>query len=51
MDAHAVVTQLAPALARVVASYERDQNLREDLLQEVFVAVITSSLWVKPGSL
>jgi RNA polymerase sigma-70 factor (ECF subfamily) len=42
MDAHAVVIQLAPALARVVASYERDQNLREDLLQEVFVAVIAS---------
>lgn len=42
MDAHTVITQFAPALARVVASYERDRALRDDLLQEVFVAVITS---------
>jgi RNA polymerase sigma factor (sigma-70 family) len=42
MDAHAVVTQFAPALARVVASYERDRSLRGDLLQEVFIAVISS---------
>jgi RNA polymerase sigma-70 factor (ECF subfamily) len=42
MDVHEVVTQFAPALARVVASYERDRALRDDLLQEVFIAVITS---------
>lgn len=42
MDARTVVTQFAPALARVVASYERNRALRDDLLQEVFVAVITS---------
>ena len=42
MDAHTVVTQFAPALARVVASYERNRALRDDLLQEVFIAVITS---------
>lgn len=42
MDAHAVVTEFAPALARVVASYERDRALRDDLLQEVFMAVISS---------
>jgi RNA polymerase sigma factor (sigma-70 family) len=42
MDAHTVVTQFAPTLARVVASYERDRALRDDLLQEVFIAVISS---------
>jgi RNA polymerase sigma-70 factor (ECF subfamily) len=42
MDAHAVVTQFAPALARVVASYERDRALRDELLQEVLMAVVSS---------
>lgn len=42
MDVEAVISQLAPALARVVASYERDRTLRDDLLQEVFVAVMTA---------
>jgi RNA polymerase sigma-70 factor (ECF subfamily) len=42
MDAVTVITQFAPALARVVASYERDRALRDDLLQEVFIAVISS---------
>jgi len=42
MDAHEVLTQFAPALARVVASYERDQALQEELLQEVFMAVVSS---------
>jgi len=42
MDVHEVVTHFAPALARVVASYERDRTLRDDLLQEVFIAVITA---------
>jgi RNA polymerase sigma-70 factor (ECF subfamily) len=42
VDAHAVVTQFAPALARIAASYERDRALREELLQEVFMAIICS---------
>lgn len=42
MDVDKVITQFAPALARVVASYERDRALRDDLLQEVLLAVITS---------
>jgi RNA polymerase sigma factor (sigma-70 family) len=42
MDPQSVLTQFAPALARVVASYERDRTLRDELLQEVFMAVLTS---------
>ena len=42
MDAHSVVTRFAPALARIVASYERDRTLRDELLQEVFMSVFTS---------
>ena len=42
MDAHSVVTQFAPALARIAASYERDPALRDELLQEVFMAVLNS---------
>jgi RNA polymerase sigma-70 factor (ECF subfamily) len=39
-DAHEVVTRFAPALARVVASYERDRALRDELLQEVLMAIV-----------
>jgi len=42
MDAQAVIVQFEPALARVVASYERDRALQDDLLQEVLMAVVTS---------
>lgn len=42
MDPHSVMTRFAPALARIVASYERDRALRDELLQEVFMAVLTS---------
>lgn len=42
MDAVSVIVQFEPALARVVASYERDRALQDDLLQEVLMAVITS---------
>lgn len=42
MDPHSVVTRFAPALARIVASYERDRALRDELLQEVFMAVLNS---------
>ena len=42
MDAQAVLTQFSPALARVVASYERDRALRDELLQEVLMAILSS---------
>jgi RNA polymerase sigma factor (sigma-70 family) len=52
MDAHAVVTEFAPALARIVASYERDRSIRDDLLQEVFMAVVTAlPRLAEPGKL
>jgi RNA polymerase sigma-70 factor (ECF subfamily) len=37
-----VVTRFAPALARIVATYERDPALRDELLQEVFMAILIS---------
>lgn len=42
LDAHEVVKEFAPALARIAASYERDPALRDELLQEVLLAVIAS---------
>ena len=42
MDIHAVITQFAPALARVVASYERDHALQDELLQDVLMAILSS---------
>jgi RNA polymerase sigma factor (sigma-70 family) len=42
LDAHETVTRFAPALARIVSSYERDTALRDELLQEVLIAVVTS---------
>src|ERR1044071_2473455 len=40
LDAQEVVTRFAPALARVVATYERDRALRDELLQEVLMAIV-----------
>lgn len=40
LDPQEVVTRFAPALARVVATYERDRALRDELLQEVLMAVV-----------
>src|SRR4051812_28700375 len=40
LDAQEVIVRFAPALARVVASYERDRALRDELLQEVLMAVV-----------
>jgi RNA polymerase sigma factor (sigma-70 family) len=39
MGADEVVEEFGPALARIAASYERNPALREDLLQEMFLAV------------
>jgi RNA polymerase sigma factor (sigma-70 family) len=41
-DAQRVLTEFTPALARLVASYERDPALREELLQEVLMAIVVS---------
>lgn len=42
LDADEVVREFAPALARIAASYERDPALRDELLQEVLIAVVSS---------
>ncbi len=42
LDAHEILKEFAPALARVVASYERDRALQDELLQEVLIAIISS---------
>ena len=34
-----IIAEFGPALARAAASYERDMALREDLLQEMLVAI------------
>jgi RNA polymerase sigma-70 factor (ECF subfamily) len=41
-NAHEVMTAFAPALARIAASYERNPALRDELLQEILVAVLRS---------
>jgi RNA polymerase sigma-70 factor (ECF subfamily) len=40
LNAQEVVSRFAPALARVVATYERDRALRDELLQEVLMAIV-----------
>ena len=42
LRADAVIQELGPALARVAASYERNRALREELLQEIFLAIVTA---------
>jgi RNA polymerase sigma factor (sigma-70 family) len=37
-----VIREYGPALARVSASYERDRALREELLQEIFIAIVSA---------
>jgi RNA polymerase sigma factor (sigma-70 family) len=38
----AVIDELGPALGRIAASYERNAALREELLQDIFLAVFRS---------
>jgi RNA polymerase sigma factor (sigma-70 family) len=33
------IADVGPALARIAASYERDRNLREDLMQDIMLAL------------
>jgi RNA polymerase sigma-70 factor (ECF subfamily) len=42
LEPEAIVKEFAPAFARIAASYERDPALRDELLQEVLIAVINS---------
>lgn len=42
LDPQEVVQKFAPALARIAASYERDPALRDELLQEILLAVFSS---------
>jgi RNA polymerase sigma factor (sigma-70 family) len=37
-----VIREYGPALARVASSYERDRALREELLQEIFMAIVSA---------
>lgn len=41
-DPENIITEFGPALARVAASYERNWALREELLQEILLAVVTA---------
>lgn len=42
MDAGEVIAQHGPALARIAAAYERNPALREDLTQDMILAVIAA---------
>lgn len=41
-EADKVVAEFGPALARVAAAYERDRALREELVQDMLLAVVTA---------
>ena len=41
-DFDRIIAEMGPALARVAASYERDTALREDLLQDMLIAICRS---------
>lgn len=41
-SADEVIREFGPGLARVAASYERDRALREELLQEIFLAIVSA---------
>jgi RNA polymerase sigma-70 factor (ECF subfamily) len=41
--AEALWSQFGPAVSRMLLSYERDAHLRQDLAQEVFLAVLDSA--------
>lgn len=42
LDAEYVIRQFGPALARIATSYERNPSLRDELTQEVLIAVVTA---------
>ena len=41
-DFDRIIAEMGPALARVAAAYERDPALREDLLQDMLIAISRS---------
>ena len=42
LDTDEVLRKFAPALARIASSYERDPALRDELLQEILLAIVSS---------
>jgi len=50
LDAQAVLKEFAPAFARIAAAYERDPALRDELLQEILIAVVSSLPRLKEAS-
>jgi RNA polymerase sigma factor (sigma-70 family) len=42
MDARDVIAAHGPAIARIAAAYERNPSLREDLVQDILLAVVTA---------
>jgi RNA polymerase sigma-70 factor (ECF subfamily) len=42
VSADDVINEFGPALARISASYERNRALREELLQEIFLAIVSA---------
>ena len=42
LSTEAVIDEYGPALARLTASYERNRALREELLQEIFLALVSA---------
>ena len=42
VSADEVINEYGPALARISASYERNRALREELLQEMFLAIVSA---------
>lgn len=42
LSADDVISEYGPALARISASYERNRALREELLQEIFLAIVSA---------
>lgn len=42
ITADEVIQEFGPALARIAASYERNRALRDELLQETFIAIVTA---------
>ncbi len=40
--AHRVIETYGPAVSRIAAAYERDRGLREELVQEMLLAVVTA---------
>jgi RNA polymerase sigma factor (sigma-70 family) len=49
-SADEVIDRYGPALVRVAASYERNRALRDELVQEIFLAIVTALPRLKDAS-